>query len=196
MLTWRAGEGGGLILPALAKSAPTLPSPPRHPGTARCAACGYAGRGCQWLFLRLPVWACGDSPLEAGGRATTSARSRRSPATRFQRQRVKKPFKTQAHTGSHGQGVSRSDNLCSQRAEDGSPLVRAQSEATSAQPSRAQQRQPESAERGSVTPTRQREVTPPRQVANRGDPKHRHHRGQNGHCWRCVSAPATAAHQK
>ena len=35
----------------------------------------------------------------------------------------------QAHTGSHGRGVSRSDNLCSQRAEDGSPLVRAQSEA-------------------------------------------------------------------
>ena len=44
VLTWRAGEGGGLILPALAKSAPTLPSPPRHPGTARCAACGCAGR--------------------------------------------------------------------------------------------------------------------------------------------------------
>ena len=36
----------------------------------------------------------------------------------------------QAHTGSHGRGVSRSDNLCSQRAEDGSPLVRAQSAAT------------------------------------------------------------------
>ena len=131
VLTWRAGEGGGLILPALAKSAPTLPSPPRHPVTARCAACGCANRGCQWLFLRLPVWACGDSPMEAGGRATTSARSRRSPATRFQRQRVKNPFKTQARTGSHGQGVSRSDNLCSQRAEDGSPLERAQSEAAS-----------------------------------------------------------------
>ena len=40
VLTWRAGEGGGLILPALAKSAPTLPSPPRHHSTARCAACG------------------------------------------------------------------------------------------------------------------------------------------------------------
>ena len=36
----------------------------------------------------------------------------------------------QAHTGSHGQGVSRSDNLCSQCAEDGSPLERAQSEVT------------------------------------------------------------------
>ena len=107
VLTLRAGEGGGLILPALAKSAPTLPSPPRHPGTARCAACGCANRGCQWFFLRLPVWACGDSPLEAGGRATTSARSRRSPATRLRRQRVKKPFKTQAHTEPHGQGVSR-----------------------------------------------------------------------------------------
>ena len=45
VLTWRAGEGGGLILPALAKSAPTLPSPPRHPGTARCAACGIGDRG-------------------------------------------------------------------------------------------------------------------------------------------------------
>ena len=88
VLTWRAGEGGGLILPALAKSAPTLPSPPRHPGTARCAACGGAGRN-----------ACSRIPV-------------------------------QAHTGSHGQGVSRSDNLCSQCAEDGSPLVRAQGEVT------------------------------------------------------------------
>ena len=43
VLTWCAGEGGGLILPALAKSAPTLPSPPRHPVTARCAACWSAG---------------------------------------------------------------------------------------------------------------------------------------------------------
>ena len=100
VLTRRAGEGGGLILPALAKSAPTLPSPPRHHGTARCAACGCAGRGCQWFFLRLPVWACGDSPLEAGGRATTSARSRRSPATRLRRQRVKKPLIETA--GAHG----------------------------------------------------------------------------------------------
>ena len=40
----------------------------------------------------------------------------------------------QAHTGSHGQGVSRSDNLCSQRAEDGSPLVRAQSAVTPPHP--------------------------------------------------------------
>ena len=39
VLTWRAGEGGGLILPALAKSAPTLPSPPRQPAIpARLAA--------------------------------------------------------------------------------------------------------------------------------------------------------------
>ena len=45
----------------------------------------------------------------------------------------------QAHTGSHGQGVSRSDNLCSQRAEDGSPLVRAQSEVTPPQLHRQQQ---------------------------------------------------------
>ena len=91
-LSWRAGEGGGLILPALAKSAPTLPSPPRHPGTARCAACGCAG-------------------INAGSR-----------------------IPVQAYTGSHGQGGSRSDNLCSQRAEDGLPLARAESEETSSQP--------------------------------------------------------------
>ena len=47
----------------------------------------------------------------------------------------------QAHTGSRGQGVSRSDNLCSQCAEDGSPLVRAQSEVTPLNPAdQAQQR--------------------------------------------------------
>ena len=50
VLSWRAGEGGGLILPALAKSAPTLPSPPRHPGTARCAACGVAYRNSGCTF--------------------------------------------------------------------------------------------------------------------------------------------------
>ena len=50
VLSWRAGEGGGLILPALAKSAPTLPSPPRHPGTARCAACGCADNTCGLPF--------------------------------------------------------------------------------------------------------------------------------------------------
>ncbi len=70
VLTWRAGEGGGLILPALAKSAPTLPSPPRHHGTARCAACGGAGRNAAaisllvasfarfFLFLRVPAFRC------------------------------------------------------------------------------------------------------------------------------------------
>ncbi len=56
VLSVRAGEGGGLILPALAKSAPTLPSPPRHPGTARYAACGCAGRECGVSFS--PFW-CG-----------------------------------------------------------------------------------------------------------------------------------------
>ena len=164
VLTWRAGEGGGLILPALAKSAPTLPSPPRHPGTARCAACGCEGRNAVLRMritffrllprFRLRVWACGDSPLEAGGRATTSARSRRSPATRLRRQRVKKPWIETA--GVHGFARARgepSDNLCSQCAEDGSPLVRAQ-----------------------------REAAPHRQAYGSGDPKHRHHRGQNEHC--------------
>ena len=70
----------------------------------------------------------------------------------------------QAHTGSHGQGVSRSDNLCSQCAEDGSPLERAQSEVTSARISRAKQRQPESAERSNAPPTRT-DQQPDRQTA-------------------------------
>ena len=55
---------------------------------------------------RFNSWLLHALPLEAGGRATTSARSRRSPATRFQRQRVKKPFKTQAHTGAERSSVS------------------------------------------------------------------------------------------
>ncbi len=117
VLTWRAGEGGGLILPALAKSAPTLPSPPRHPGTARCAACGYADRNAGCSFCpRIPV---------------------------------------QAYTGSHGQGVSRSDNLCSQRAEDGSPLERAQSEATLLRTAHHEVTPPKRAERTNDTPDRQ-----------------------------------------
>jgi len=110
VLTWRAGEGGGLILPALAKSAPTLPSPPRHPGTARCAACRYADEKCSGSLAPrcivgpfIPFSVCPRIPV-------------------------------QAHTGSHGQGVSRSDNLCSQCAEDGSPLERAQSEVTPPNP--------------------------------------------------------------
>ena len=112
VLTWRAGEGGGLILPALAKSAPTLPSPPRHPGTARCAACVVGDRKSGYLPPRLQcLLLCPRIPV-------------------------------QAHTGSHGQGVSRSDNLCSQCAEDGSPLERAQSEVTSARISRVRQRHP------------------------------------------------------
>ncbi len=101
VLSVRAGEGGGLILPALAKSAPTLPSPPRHPGTARCAACWIGDRKSGYLPPRLQcLLLCPRLPV-------------------------------QAHTGSHGQGVSRSDNLFSQCAEDGSPLERAQSEAMS-----------------------------------------------------------------
>ena len=85
--------GWGPHTPCARQIGPTLPSPPRHPVTARCAACGCAGRNSEMrgAFLRLAVQAFSGSPLEAGGRATTSARSRRSPATRFQRQRVKKP---------------------------------------------------------------------------------------------------------
>ena len=60
----------------------------------------------------------------------------------------------QAHTGSHGQGVSRSDNLCSQCAEDGSPLVRAQSGETSSLVVRAQREAaPLHAERSSPSPS-------------------------------------------
>ena len=79
VLSWRAGEGGCLILPALAKSAPTLPSPPRHPVTARCAACGGADEECGVSFS--PFW-CGHA------------------VTRLRRQRVKKPWIETA--GAHG----------------------------------------------------------------------------------------------
>ena len=176
VLTVRAGEDGGLILPALAKSAPTLPSPPRHHGTARCAACGYAGRGCQWLFLRLPVWACGDSPLEAGGRATTSARSRRSPATRLRRQRVKKPWSETA--GAHGIARARGEpfrqSLLAACGGRGSPLERAQSEAASARISRAKQHHPTHTDR-------QPEVTPAASPLPWSIDPHQngHHRGGN-----------------
>ena len=89
VLTWRAGEGGGLILPALAKSAPTLPSPPRHPGTARCAACGYADNKCglpsaSWphrstvlfLFPRDPSSGAGSPLVRAQSKATSARISR------------------------------------------------------------------------------------------------------------------------
>ena len=110
VLTVRAGEGGGLILPALAKSAPTLPSPPRHPGTARCAAYGVGDRnaGCLLLLGCIVLPAC----------LLAVSFSRVTP-----------------HSGAGAHGIARargepSDNLCSQRAEDGSPLERAQSKVT------------------------------------------------------------------
>ena len=56
----------------------------------------------------------------------------------------------QAHTGSHGQGVSRSDNLCSQCAEDGSPLERAQSEVTPPQLGRPSAATPPHSDRAST----------------------------------------------
>ena len=108
VLTWRAGEGGGLILPALAKSTPPLPSPPRHHGTARCAACGYADSKYRVPFApRLHRFACVFASLSF--------------------------FRVTPHSGAGAHGIARargepSDNLCSQRAEDGSPLERAQSE--------------------------------------------------------------------
>jgi hypothetical protein len=51
-------------------------------------------------------------------------------------------FRVSPHSGAGAHGTARargepSDNLCSQRAEDGSPLVRAQSEVTPPQPPRA-----------------------------------------------------------
>jgi len=84
---------------------PPQPTPPSRHGSLRYVL--VRRRRMRGVFFSVLVSAYGDSPLEAGGRATTSARSRRSSATRFRRQRVKKPFKTQAHTGPHGQGVSR-----------------------------------------------------------------------------------------
>ena len=125
VLTWRAGEGGGLILPALAKSAPTLPSPPRHPGTARCAACGCACRNASSFC------------------ASAASFSSLWPAF----------FRVSPHSGAGAHGIARtrgepSDNLCSQRAEDGSPLVRAQSEVAPPQ-------------------TGQREATPPQPCSGR-----------------------------
>ena len=82
VLTWRAGEGGGLILPALAKSAPTLPSPPRHPGTARCAACGCAGRNAGCFCSSLHRWpACSFFRVtpHSGAGAHGIARARGEP---------------------------------------------------------------------------------------------------------------------
>ena len=128
VLTWRAGEGGGLILPALAKSAPTLPSPPRHHGTARCAACGCADGKYRVPFApRLHRFAsfCADLGLTTSSTQVLRHTSLWLPVISFS---TCPRIPVQAHTGSHGQGVSRSDNLCSQRAEDGSPLERAQSE--------------------------------------------------------------------
>ena len=82
VLTWRAGEGGGLILPALAKSAPTLPSPPRHHGTARCAACGCVGRNAGRFCSSLHRWpACSFFRVtpHSGAGAHGIARTRGEP---------------------------------------------------------------------------------------------------------------------
>ena len=82
VLTWRSGEGGGLILPALATSAPTLPSPPRHPGTARCAACRVGDRnlGCFCSSLhRWPVCSVFRVTPYSGAGAHGFARARGEP---------------------------------------------------------------------------------------------------------------------
>ncbi len=150
VLTWRSGEGGGLILPALAKSAPTLPSPPRHPGTARCAACGYAGRnaGCRSFLGCIVLPAC----------LPVLSFFSRDPAFRCRRTRVRT-----------GKGWAVRQSLlaaCGGRltpcpgAERSNVSPNQQSEATSAQISRARQRQPKSAERGNVSPNQQSEAVP------------------------------------
>ena len=56
-------------------------------------------------------------------------------------------FRVTPYSGAGAHGIARargepSDNLCSQRAEDGSPLVRAQSEATLPQPGRPSAKTP------------------------------------------------------
>ena len=95
---WRAGGGGGLILPALAKSAPpSQPTPPSCHDSLRC------------VWVRRQQY-----------RASLVPRCIVCPLVPFSFSRDRIPVQT--HTGSHRQGVSRSDNLCSQCAEDGSPL--------------------------------------------------------------------------
>ena len=57
MLTWRAGEGGASYS-LRSPIGPTLPSPPRHPGTARCAAVS-GDRKAQVSAARLHRFVCG-----------------------------------------------------------------------------------------------------------------------------------------
>ena len=90
---------------------PPQPTPPSRHGSLRCVWCG--DNKCSGSLAPRCI-VCPLVPFSACPR-----------------------IPVQAHTGSHGQGVSRSDNLCSQCAEDGLPLERAQSEATSARISRA-----------------------------------------------------------
>ncbi len=134
---------------------PPQPTPPSRHGSLRCV--WVRRRRMQGFFVsslhRLPAFSFSACP--------------RIPV--------------QAHTGSHGRGVSRSDNLCSQRAEDGSPLERAQSEVTllrtaqsevtPARISKAQQRHP-----NPDSPT-------DKSLTKRPCPTHRPRRGQNQSCW-------------
>ena len=160
VLTWRAGEGGGLILPALAKSAPTLPSPPRHPGTARCAACGIGDRnaGLLWLlgcivfpvFCPLFFFSCVSPYSGAGVQGIARARG--------------EPFRQSLLAVCGGRltpcpGAERSNVSPNQ-----------QSEATSARISRARQRHP----------ARTHQLTDrPRPQAKQSYLTHSHHRTQN-----------------
>ena len=99
-------------------------------------------------------------------------------------------FYVTPHSGAGAHGIARargepSDNLCSQRAEDGSPLERAQSEATSARIGRARQRHPNPAERSNVSPNQQSEAAPP----NPGRPAARQtDRWPSGHVRRIAPA--------
>ena len=101
--------GGWGLIPLRSPNRPHPPqprTPPSRHGSLRCVWGAQAK--CQVSFSPVLVWACGDSPLEAGGRATTSARSQRDhPATATA---GLKPCR-QAHTGSRTRG-DRSGNLC------------------------------------------------------------------------------------
>ena len=88
---------------------PPQPTPPSRHGSLRCV-CGRR----QKFGKPFSLWLHRFASLFASQPFLFSACPR---------------IPVQAHTGSHGQGVSRSDNLCSQCAEDGSPLERAQGEA-------------------------------------------------------------------
>jgi hypothetical protein len=158
VLSVRAGEGGGLILAALTKSAPTLPSPPRHPVTARCAACGVGDRGGRLIFTDAAVvHAPAPKPLRLHSRRLAKPQ----PGSRLYSrpvQRLEAGCQCHVRPGSPGQGVSR-------------PTISARSVRRTAHPLAGRRVQ-------------SRHATPSRQPAcQKSCPKHRPRRGQNENCW-------------